>query len=103
MKAADRHIAPWRERLGDSRWLIAVEVALIATLFVADEYHHILLSKTPYLLALGWLSMTLRGQRWRDIGLSIPPEWRRLLLTGVVAGVAMELLELFATQPCWLP
>lgn len=99
MRGVDRQVAPWRQRLRDSRWLIAVELALIAVVFVADKYHYIFFSKTPYLLALGWLSMMLRGQRWRDIGLSAPPEWRRLLLIGVVAGVAMELLELFATQP----
>jgi uncharacterized protein len=89
MRATDRQ----------GRWPIAVELALIAAVFVADEYHYIFFSKTPYLLALGWLSMLLRGQRWRDIGLSVPSEWRRLLSIGVAAGIAMELLELFATQP----
>jgi uncharacterized protein len=89
MRAADRQ----------GRRPIAVELALIAAVFVADEYHYIFFSKTPYLLALGWLSMLLRGQRWRDIGLSVPSEWRRLLSIGVAAGIAMELLELFATQP----
>jgi uncharacterized protein len=99
MRAADRQVTPWRQRYQESRWPIAVELALIAAIFVADEYHHIFFSKTPYLLALGWLSMLLRGQRWRDIGLSVPSEWRRLLSIGVAAGIAMELLELFATQP----
>lgn len=99
MNAVDHQIAPWRQRLRDSRWLIIVELMLVATVFIADKYHHIFFSKTPYLLALGWLSMTLRGRRWRDIGLSIPPEWRRLVLIGLAAGVAIELLELFATQP----
>jgi uncharacterized protein len=99
MRVVDRQVPPWRQRLRDSRWLIALELALIAVVFVADKYHHIFFSKTPYLLALGWLSMMLRGQRWRDVGLSASPAWRRLLLIGVVAGGAMELLELFATQP----
>jgi membrane protease YdiL (CAAX protease family) len=99
MRAADRQVTPWRQRYQESRWPIAVELALIAAVFVADEYHYIFFSKTPYLLALGWLSMLLRGQRWRDIGLSVPSEWRRLLSIGVAAGIAMELLELFATQP----
>jgi uncharacterized protein len=78
---------------------IFCELTLIAAVFVADAYHLILFSKTPYLLALGWLSMRLRGRRWRDIGLSLPANWRRLLLIGAAAGIAMELLELFATQP----
>jgi membrane protease YdiL (CAAX protease family) len=99
MRAADRQVTPWRQGYQESRWPIAVELALIAAVFVADEYHYIFFSKTPYLLALGWLWMLLRGQRWRDIGLSVPSEWRRLLSIGVAAGIAMELLELFATQP----
>jgi uncharacterized protein len=89
----------WRQRLRASRWLIVLEMTLIASVFVADAYHHIYLSKTPYFIALGWISLTLRGQRWREVGLSIPANWRRLLWVGLLLGGAMELLELFATQP----
>jgi uncharacterized protein len=89
----------WRERLRGRRWLIALEFALIAAVFVADEHHHIYFSKTPYLLALGAVSLGLRGVPWRDVGLCLPATWRRLVLLGAAAGVAMELLELFVTQP----
>jgi uncharacterized protein len=99
MSTMNRQGIPWRQRLQESTWVIALELTSIAAVFVADAYHLILFSKTPYLLALGWLSMWLRGRRWRDIGLSFPGNWRRLLLIGVAAGIAMELLELFATQP----
>jgi uncharacterized protein len=99
MSTMNRQGIPWRQRLQESPWIITAELTLIAAVFVADAYHLILFSKTPYLLALGWLSMRLRGQRWRDIGLSFPANWRRLLLIGIAAGIAMELLELFATQP----
>jgi uncharacterized protein len=99
MSTMNRQGIPWRQRLQESPWVITAELTLIAAVFAADAYHLILFSKTPYLLALGWLSMRLRGQRWRDIGLSFPPNWRRLLLIGIAAGIAMELLELFATQP----
>jgi membrane protease YdiL (CAAX protease family) len=91
--------SPWRDRLRDSRWFIVLEMALVAGVFVADAHHHIYLSKTPYLIALGWISLSIRGQRWRAVGLSIPENWQRLLLIGILVGVAMELLELFATQP----
>jgi len=87
------------QRFHDSRWLIACELALVAAVFIADRYHHIYLSKTPYLLVLAWLSIRLRGMRWRDVGFCIPAQWRRLIGIGVAAGVAMELLELFVTQP----
>jgi membrane protease YdiL (CAAX protease family) len=99
MSTMDSERIPRRQRLQESPWVIAAELTLIAAVFVADAYHFILFSKTPYLLALGWLSMRLRGRRWRDIGLSVPSNWRRLLMIGIAAGIAMELLELFATQP----
>ncbi|MGO9992773.1 MAG: CPBP family intramembrane glutamic endopeptidase [Steroidobacteraceae bacterium] len=82
-----------------NRWFIVLEIALVAGVFVADSHHHIYLSKTPYLIALGWISLKLRGQRWREVGLSIPANWQLLLLIGFLVGVAMEFLELFATQP----
>jgi hypothetical protein len=69
----------WRGRLRGSRWLIGLEMALVAGVFIADAYHHIYLSKTPYLIALGWISLSIRGQRWRAVGLSIPANWQRLL------------------------
>jgi uncharacterized protein len=93
-------LIPWRLRLRESRLLLLLELALIAALFLADWRHHIYyFSKTPYLLALGWLSLWLRGIPWRDVGFCVPPRWKRLLTLGVVAGVVMEALELFVTQP----
>jgi hypothetical protein len=97
MNAASR--APWRENLNASRGLIAVEFALIGSVFVADSFHHIYLSKTPYLLVLGLISLAIRGQRWRAVGLRIPNDWQRHLLIGILVGASMELLELFVTQP----
>lgn len=95
----DESRSAWRRRLRTSRWFIALEMALVACVFVADAYHHVYLSKTPYFIALGWISLALRGQRWREVGLSIPADWRRLLWIGILFGGVMELLELFATQP----
>jgi hypothetical protein len=89
----------WQERLRDSRWLIAVEMALVGAVFFADAHHHIYLSKTPYLIALGWISLSLRRLRWRTVGLSVPANWPNLLVIGILVGIAMELLELFVTQP----
>lgn len=91
--------ASWRARLASSHWLVGVEFALIACVFVADAYHYIYFSKTPYLLALGWMSLAVRGLRWRDLGLRAGAPWPRWIVIGLAAGVAMELLELFVTQP----
>jgi membrane protease YdiL (CAAX protease family) len=99
MNDTARALSSWRQALCDSRLLIFCEIALVASVFIADQHHLILFSKTPYLLVLGWLSMWLRGVRWRDIGLRLKPNWTRLVLAGILAGVAMEALELFVTQP----
>jgi membrane protease YdiL (CAAX protease family) len=79
--------------------LVPVELALIVALFWADERGWIPLSKTPFLLAVGWASMWLRGLRWRDVGLALPLGWSRLAGIGIAAGIAMWLLEFFFTMP----
>ena len=89
----------WRAGLTASRWLVVVELGLVAAVFIADANHLIVFSKTPYLLALAWVSLALRGGRWRDLGMTAGPAWRRWLLVGLAAGIAMEALELFVTQP----
>lgn len=80
-------------------WLLAVELAIVAGLFVADIYHHIYFSKTPYLFLLGWASLRLRGLRWKDVGFARPPSWAKAILIGVVAGACFQVFELFVTQP----
>jgi uncharacterized protein len=83
-------------------WAFA-EFALVAFWFCADIFrwgHHIvILSKTIDLFLLGWVSLWLRGIGWRGVGLRRPLGWRKALLLGVGAGLAMEALELFITQP----
>jgi uncharacterized protein len=88
-----------QQRLRDSVWLVLVEFAVVAALFAADIYHHIYISKTPYLFLLGWASLRLRGMRWKDVGFARPRSWRNALLIGIAAGIAMECLELFVSQP----
>src|SRR3974377_2390078 len=88
----------WRS----SRWLIVVEFAVFALIFVIDNsrWHHLIVfSKTLYLLALGWISLRLRGLRWKDIGLRLYRGWGRTIALGVLCGAGIEALELFVTQP----
>jgi membrane protease YdiL (CAAX protease family) len=75
------------------------EFGLIALIFRADIRDHIFLSKTLYLFPLAWVSLRVRGLRWRDVGLVRFQNWRKTLLIGVICGVAMELMELFISQP----
>jgi uncharacterized protein len=89
---------------GPSHWkqskpLAFLEFALTVVVYIADWKHHIFLNKVPYLLLLVWLSLRLRGMRWRDIGFGVYGSWGKTLLIGLLAGIGIEMLELFCTQP----
>ena len=88
-----------QQRAHDSLAPLLVELAIVAGLFVADVYHHIFFSKTPYLFLLGWASLRLRGMTWKDVGFARPKSWGKAFGVGITAGVAMELFELFVSQP----
>jgi membrane protease YdiL (CAAX protease family) len=79
--------------------LVLCEFGGIALIFWADVHHHIYLSKTLFLFPLAWLSLWLRRLRWTDLGLVRFHNWRKTVLVGVLSGVAMELFELFISQP----
>jgi membrane protease YdiL (CAAX protease family) len=94
--------SPPISRGAGSRLVIIGELVLFGLIFVADYYrwHHlILISKTLYLFGLAWLSLRLRGQNWRSIGLSLYRSWRYTLAVGALLGIGNECLELFVTQP----
>ena len=79
--------------------LLIIEALVIATVFHLDYLDLLPFSKTPYLFLLGWISIRLRGLRWKDVGLRLDQPFSKLLIIGLVVGVGMEALELFATQP----
>ena len=81
------------------KFLFIVEILVIATIFHLDWLGILPVSKTPYLFLLGWISLRLRGFRWKDVGLNLDQSFLKLLAIGVLVGFGMEALELFATQP----
>jgi hypothetical protein len=81
------------------RLLLLLDLILVVGVGVADAFGLIFFSRTPYLLVLGWISLRLRGLRWRDVGFAWPPQWGRAIAIGVVAGVAMELFSTFVSVP----
>jgi membrane protease YdiL (CAAX protease family) len=83
----------------DSLWLALLEFAVVAGVFVADVYHHIFFSKTPYLFLLGWISLRLRGMRWKDVGFARPRSWAAAVGLGILGGLCIEGIELLVTQP----
>jgi membrane protease YdiL (CAAX protease family) len=83
----------------DSKVLLIAELAIFAAIFTAFSLKLVPISKTPFLFALAWASLLVRGVKWKDVGLRIYRNWLLTLLLGVVAGAGMEGLELFVTQP----
>jgi hypothetical protein len=78
----------FQARARNSLGLLFVEFAFVAGLFVADVYHHIFFSKTPYLFLLGWASLRLRGMRWKDVGFARPKSWGQAKPVNVCAALA---------------
>lgn len=85
----------WRQ----SKWLALVELVVVALIFLADARHLIPFSKTPFLLLFGWLSLWLRKSNWRSVGLKLYRNWKTSVVLGLTAGVLLEGIELFITQP----
>jgi len=81
------------------RWVPLVDIALVGALIVADMRGLIPFSKTPFLLALAWLSLRLRGARWSQLGLAPRADWKRLVIVGCGAGVVFEMLSVWFHQP----
>ncbi len=89
-----------RQQFWRNNKLIAVcETLVVLLIFVADWRHLIPYSKTPFLFALGWISLRLRGMRWKDVGLARFRNWKTTWLLGLAAGIGASLMELFVTQP----
>jgi uncharacterized protein len=85
----------WR----DNRWLILVEFAIAAAIYVARQHHILKVSATPYLFTLAWISLRLRKVQWKQIGFTRYRTWAATLLLGVACGVGLELFDLFGKQP----
>jgi membrane protease YdiL (CAAX protease family) len=99
LRDAERKNQRWKNGWRQSKWLAALDFALVAGIFIADQHHLIFFSKTPYLLALGWISLWVRGMKWSDVGLTRGQSWTRTLPLGIAWGLALELFQLYATQP----
>jgi hypothetical protein len=56
-------------------------------------------SETPWLVALGWLSLRRRGLGWRDLGLRRPDSWIITFTVALGAAAALQLLSEFVIEP----
>src|SRR5688572_26795746 len=83
------------------RLLLVVEFCALVALTIADARGVVPLSRTPFLLLIGWASLRLREMQWRDIGFARPPRLRRAIAIGIGAGLAIELFAINVTTP-WI-
>lgn len=93
------------QRIGlASRWAgrpaAAVEILLVLLITAGHRIFRIIpIDETYPILALGGLSLWLRGIGWRGVGLARPASWKRALLLGIALGVFLQVLSEFVTEP----
>ena len=89
-----KHGQGWR----DGRLLIVAEIIFVAAIYLARQHHVLKISATPYLFMVGWISLRLRGIKWKDVGFTRYRTWVKTLILGVAYGIGLELVDLFAKQ-----
>jgi len=78
----------------------ALELLLAAALVVgANVYDFVPVTETPWLVLIGWLSLRRRGLGWRAVGLTRPQSWKATIATAILAGIALQVLSEFVTEP----
>jgi membrane protease YdiL (CAAX protease family) len=65
----------------------------------ANVFDVVPVSETPWLVALGWLSLRLRGRGWRSLGFRRPVRWITTVGVALAAAVGLQLLSEFAIEP----
>lgn len=85
----------WRESAGFG----AFEALAFAAVLIAGTYNFLPISHTPYLLALAWLMLLVRGRRWRDVGFRWPPHAASAIALAALAGIALSVHELVVLEP----
>ena len=78
----------------------AAELLLAAALVIgANVLDVVPVSETPWLVLLGWLSLRLRGLTWKALGLRRPRSWIITIAVALTAGIALQLISEFVTEP----
>lgn len=80
---------------------LIIELALLGAFFWFDYTDRISLpvSNPPYLFLIGWLSLRLRGLRWRDVGWSRPSDIRQTAIVALISAVIFQLFSLLVMIP----
>lgn len=80
-------------------WAIAELLVAAALVVGANVFEIVPVSETPWLVLIGWLSLRLRRTGWSSVGLRRPTDWRKTILAAIVAGIVLQLISEFVTEP----
>src|SRR3989442_13931926 len=88
----------FRDALRTQRFLLP-ELLVAAAILAAGFAGILPLGATPFLIIFGVLSLWLRGEGPRAVGLAFRPHWRRTVLVGSGAGIGYQCLSLYVAEP----
>jgi hypothetical protein len=80
------------------RLIAGAEVLLGALVVIGHNVYHILPNEVPILVLILWISLLIRKNPWRSIGLCKPASWRVSLAVAFAAGALLQLKD-FVTEP----
>lgn len=80
-------------------WAVAELLVAGALVVGANVFDVVPVSETPWLVAIGWLSLRRRRLGWRAVGLQRPANWVTTVVIAVVAAGALQLLSEFVIEP----
>jgi membrane protease YdiL (CAAX protease family) len=87
-------------QLSPERRAIAVaEVVLAAGVVIGHNVYGVVPNEVLVLAGVGIASLALRKQSPRDIGMRRPASWSRTFLIALCAGVFLQLLSTYVTEP----
>ena len=86
------------DALRTQRFLLP-ELLVAATMLTAGFAGIVPFGATPFLIVLGVVSLWLRGEGPRAVGLALRSNWRRTVLVGSGAGIGYQCLSLYVAEP----
>src|SRR5438132_7622892 len=100
MEPSSRGVTPggFRDALRTQRFLLP-ELLVAGAILAGGLAGIVPLGATPFLIIFGVLSLWLRGEGPRAVGLAFRPHWRRTLLVGSGAGIGYQCLSLYVAEP----
>jgi len=95
--------AHWRAAVGSrlsTKPAAAAEILLVLAITVGHRVLRIIpVDETLPIFVLGWASLWLRGVGWKGVGLETPSRTGRAVALGVGAGVFLQVLSQYVTEP----